>query len=462
MGALRFLALLLLCSGAAAEDRRAETCGDGRVHQVSYCAAVQLSPGASGVGSTTVNCIATTDTSDGTQHACVTTNNTELTCAQIETCSGGAAVNGNSSSTASTSRSVNITSLSESTNYYCQTCNESPELWYSNVGVSAQFTTSEASGEVYDLTLGGTRTPPAWVTSSFNQPTLPTTSSTSNVSSLPTVSSGVRYVIAPGTYSGNLTIANVTDVDIVATGVTVNGTLQIGSGSGPGVRVRVTGGTFNGSPAFDIDSAVGQCTDIVFDNVRLNTDGTSNSISGNFARVAFINSTLTKINSASAGDWNIFSSGSSSPTDLLIANTAFRTNDHQTFRLSGASIQTGVQRVVVVDSVFNGDGAGSNAFRMAAVNYAWVADIKAVRGSSFDGLGAYNMTGERWDTWGNGGSMFVPAAIGTGTISDSTRYRLDFTTSGALSVSGYTDGGGNVTADGTGDYPGDAGVGADH
>lgn len=122
-----------------------------------------------------------------------------------------------------------------------------------------------------------------------------------------------RVTIAPGTYTGDVTVLG-DDIDVIATGVTINGNLiigQDGTGARPS-RLRWTGGTVNGR----FEMAKG--TDFLVDNIHVvndfNSTGADNDWTGgrgdgvnpNRERFAFINSTIDWRNGSDMGDWAIF------------------------------------------------------------------------------------------------------------------------------------------------------------
>lgn len=139
---LALLVLALVSLAVQGATIQGEVCANSRVHAAGYCPADLSSPGSTSVADTSASCTAVSDADDGTQHVCVTTISTPLTGAAVESCSGGAAVAGsNAAVSTSGTQTVGVTGLSASTSYYCQSVNESPEGWYSDVVVSSQFTT---------------------------------------------------------------------------------------------------------------------------------------------------------------------------------------------------------------------------------------------------------------------------------------------------------------------------------
>lgn len=144
------LALLLFTGSAFAEDRQAQSCPNGRVTQLGFCAADLSAPAGAATGATTGTVGATSDETDGTRYACATSSATPLTCAQIQACSGGTAVNGDNAAETG-SNNIALTGLTEDAAHYGQSCNVSPETRVSDVVVSASFTPS-AGGFAYTPT----------------------------------------------------------------------------------------------------------------------------------------------------------------------------------------------------------------------------------------------------------------------------------------------------------------------
>lgn len=167
---------------------------------------------------------------------------------------------------------------------------------------------------------------------------------------------GNEITIPAGTYGSwpssacDLTI-NVSDVDVIATGVTINGDLRIGEG-GAGTRparIRWTGGTVNG--IFEIEKG----TDFLVDNLNsLNdqsvtgqhgnvwTGGAGDGTNPNRQRFAVINSTLDVHNADPGGGWTIFmgAPGSNPPpnqedshVDWFMGNVIIRNDPAQNFRV---------------------------------------------------------------------------------------------------------------------------------
>lgn len=100
--------------------------------------------------------------------------------------------------------------------------------------------TVPSTGDPYDLTAGGTRSPPI----SYSWPTQPyalTPVSASSVAAVNSAPSGSVVTLSPGTYSGNISLSN-SDVSVILTGCTINGNVAVTPGT---TRVRITGGRFN-------------------------------------------------------------------------------------------------------------------------------------------------------------------------------------------------------------------------
>lgn len=395
------VAALVWAASSGAATLQGEDCDNGRRHVAGFCAAVLSSATGTADGATAGNCGASSDESDGTRYACVTTSATPLTCDQIQSCSGGTAVAGASASETG-SNTLAVSGLTADQTVYCQTCNESPELWLSNVVVSSSFTPSApASGE------NATRLDPFFSdkTAPFtiNYPADPTTTSTISGSAVDSCSEiqsavqtdGAEVTISPGTYSCTVRV-DADDVDVIATGVTINGTLYVGGTSFPKpARMRWTGGTVNGT--FELEKG----DDILVDGLTANitngratpsnwTGGPGNGSDYNRERFAVINFSLLQSGAPSSGGWTVYSfapnSGARSDgighADWIMANVIINSNGAQNWRVGD------FVRGSFIDVYWNSDNLATNGTRWEGdIIDMWIEDSIGVGSTILPGAG---------------------------------------------------------------------------
>ena len=286
--AVRWIALaaLLLTLQAAAETRQAQTCGNGRTHQQSYCPAVLSSPTGTQTGATTGTVGATSDQTDGTRYACAASSATPLTCPQIQACSGGTAVAG-SSAAETGSNSIALTGLTTDAAHYGQSCNESPEDWDSNVVVSSSFTPTAPGSGLYDLTGIPTR----FETVEFADPPVTTSSATVNNQTELNANlvSGRQITVNAGSYSALTINSSLSDIDlIVSNSANFSGVLSIA-----GTRIRITGGNYQWSGAGYGSMIGGQAGHITLDNVVIEQGMDSQAFGADIPdHVTILNSTI--------------------------------------------------------------------------------------------------------------------------------------------------------------------------
>lgn len=167
--------------------------------------------------------------------------------------------------------------------------------------------------------------------------------------------SGTEVTITPGTYDfrgqGQTFSLAVDDLDVIATGVTINGTVSFGATGptpNPPSRIRLTGGTYNGE--FERQKV----NDLMIDNVNVLTDynvtgdgnewvgGAGDGSTPSANRIALINATMGLRNSPSEGEWIIYISRpfngpppdhASSNQHHFFGNCIFRSNPGQLFRI---------------------------------------------------------------------------------------------------------------------------------
>lgn len=141
------LALATLAAIALGDSvQQSENCADGTYHWIGFCAADLSSPTGAATGETTGDVGATSDESDGTRYACATSNSTELAASDVEACSGGATVSGNSAAEVGGAQTIGVSGLTTDSAHYGQSANKSPEGWWSNVVVSSSFTPTSGGG----------------------------------------------------------------------------------------------------------------------------------------------------------------------------------------------------------------------------------------------------------------------------------------------------------------------------
>lgn len=470
--------LLLAGASSFAATRQGEACGDSTIHQAGYCPAVVQAVACAQTGSSTGQCEGISDETDGTRYVCLTTNSTPLTGPQIVACSGGTAIAGFSEAESGTNI-TSLTGLASSTTHYGQIVNLSPEGWYSNVSVApASFTTASGgggggSGEPYDLTAGGTRTPPhayAW-------PTAPTISDTTTCTAVTSAAqfnacaddAGTRITLASN-ISGNITIA-ANDIDVIATGYTVFGQLSMPSASL--ARIRWTGGTIRAT-GIDAVRQVNTATDVLFNNVNILAlaSGTGNSNVAIYPgsttnRWAFINSTI-RISDDQPGAWGIFTLQGTTHSNWILANVEIDAGDAPG---PAAYRMQGITGVIVVDSAVNGNRYGSvTAHRFYNATNIWIADtihygfIHVNYSQVVGGTDVTNMVLENNDQYYDSPTLVAPASYaGTNTALGNTVHSSGGGAGGTPGMTGFTNLGGNtvVSWDGT-TMPDISSIGADH
>ena len=197
---------------------------------------------------------------------------------------------------------------------------------------------------------------------SYNWPAPPSTVSSQTVTTMSQLQSAVtvdgnRITIPDsfGAQSGNLTITG-SDIDItMSNGATINGRIQIGSGTNRASRIRWTGGNMTGGP-FNIDSA----DDLLIDDFHATTNGQENNWTGGggtgqgIRRLAVINSTI-EVTNETTNAWAIFVAPTPNE-DFIFANLKVISSG-QNNRLQN------VHRLIIVDTILNPDGRSVNSFR---------------------------------------------------------------------------------------------------
>jgi hypothetical protein len=179
--------------------------------------------------------------------------------------------------------------------------------------------------------------------------------------------SGVRIVVAAGTYQGNLNVTG-SDLDIVATGATIRGgVLSWGNyATARPARVRWTGGDLidGGMVLTPVDDLLVNGFNI--DNLAsVSPEGLHNltGISGmqpqGWNRQAWINSTIRLRGGSGSGGWAFYSSPMQRGNgNLILANVKVQTTGGQNNRFMG------ITNLIIVDSVFNPDGLSANGMRI--------------------------------------------------------------------------------------------------
>jgi hypothetical protein len=274
---------------------------------------------------------------------------------------------------------------------------------------------------------------------------------------------GWRITIG-ASFSGNIQIG-ANDIDVVmSNSLTISGRLTItGGSSGVGgtyvERIRWTGGNVGTLYAQRV-------RDLLLDDFYCvatpatatgsadinNTIGGGWDGSGNpaFARVAIINSWMDVNDPNTAGDqmrWALVTPSSYVNYDLIIANTKL-TSNQQNNRFQN------VTRMLIVDSVFNPNGASVNGMRMHyECTNVWVKDSWSRLLFKMDAAGsesvnsAINVLFDNYDRYYNDLNYALHGSkANTGEIRNSTFYGQQ-----ALSYAPLTNGGGNssVTWDGS-------------
>lgn len=300
----------------------------------------------------------------------------------------------------------------------------------------------------------------------YVEPSDPVTSSTIDVvsgsfASLQSAVStaGALVNVPAGVYTGNLDF-DASDVDVVmSSGATVVGNVTFGTGptgaAGRTERVRWTGGNQSGGFL-----TLNHFRDLMVDGVQFTTSGGSglNQMSGGsngtddgWQRVAFLNSFIDHQSTDGAGDWAWYTEGYSGATqsDLFLMNVRMLTDGGQCNRFQS------ITRFVCVDSSFNDDFGAANGFRTGPGGNGPCTDlyfdnVVVCEGWLMNYTGAQNvLRGEfnRVNRYHDGSFFNFADMVGsnTGTISNSGGYGSSGTPPGSLSVSPFTDGGGNTT-----------------
>lgn len=355
------------------------------------------------------------------------------------------------------------TGLNEQTTYYYRLRDVDDSQNVSDPGSSVSQTTAAIADNTnvsrISSILNG-RSP----TVSYSTPADPITTQTINVtagnfSSLSSAvnTQGARVVVPAGTYVGNLTFA-ASDVDVeFDPNAEVVGNFQIGGGGGAASRIsrlRITGGNQSGGQLSLFHS-----NDVMVDDFYFNTANGYNEMSGwsdgtddGWNRVAFINTTIDHLGTSASGGWAWFTGGLNSgpTTNLILMNFRMLTDGSQNNRFQS------VNTMIVVDASFNddfgsangmrtGDGGGGNGpcsdlwYDNVVVNEGWLMNYNGIQNVS---NGIFNRVYRYHD-----GSFFNFADMvgsNTGTISNSGGFGSTGTPPGSLSVSPFTDGGGNT------------------
>jgi hypothetical protein len=243
-------------------------------------------------------------------------------------------------------------------------------------------------------------------------------------------------------FSGNVSIT-ANDIDVVmSNSATITGNLTLGGGSFAN-RIRWTGGNISG-----LMQGV-RYADALFDNFQVTAEGNGaapidlNVPVSAVARVAFINTTFRVAGGSSSNGWALYFAGG---TDLIFANIAvFSIGQNNRFMASN--------RLLIVDSVFNPDGASGNGMRIHdASNNVWIKDCwsrglfkldatntgdtgPSVTNALFDNYDRYdNVTG--YALHGSGAAW---VNNNTGEVRNSSAYGATF------SAGHLTNGGGNTS-----------------
>lgn len=269
--------------------------------------------------------------------------------------------------------------------------------------------------------------------------------------------SGSRVYVPAGTYTGNLVFA-ASDVDVIFdSGAEVVGDFQIGGGGGAASRIsrlRITGGNQSGGQLSLFHS-----NDVMVDDFYFNTEDGYNEMSGwsdgtddGWSRVAFINTTIDHLGTSAAGGWAWFTSVGqvgATATDLFLMNLRMLTDGSQNNRFQS------IVRMIVVDSSFNDDFGSANGMRTGPGNNGpcedlWYDNVVVNEGWLMNYTGAQNVangTFNRVYRYHDGSFFNFADMVGsnTGTISNSAGFGSTGTPPGSLSVSPFTDGGGNTT-----------------
>lgn len=213
----------------------------------------------------------------------------------------------------------------------------------------AQSAAVVGASEPYDL--AGARTIPfaySWPT----EPTITAETSVSNSSELATAIAlgGRRITLNAGTYSGITINTNDTHL-IISTGVSVSAAggaaLTIG-----GNRVRITGdrgATMSGRWQITGDDV------FIEDQNMANSDGENVIIQGGAARVAILSSTMSSERFALQTYGGV--------SDIIVANSSITVSSQTPARLAK------VDRLLLVDNLFDASGAGSAHVFRSGENY---------------------------------------------------------------------------------------------
>jgi len=291
--------------------------------------------------------------------------------------------------------------------------------------------------EPYDLTNGGLRTVPF----AYSWPAPPVITRTVSVTTAAQFNAEAAIdgtlINITASFAGTKNVLG-SDIDIVVANNTIDltGDMAFGNQNTLVERVRWTGGNL-----FGTFRAV-NTNDILFNDFYAESNGTltvdlSQAAGRGFNRIAFINTTLRVINGSSASDWAIFMQQSAGSTDLIMANAKlFSTGQNNRFQ--------SVTNLILVDSVFNPDGASANGMRVhyestnVFVADSWSRNLfkldnsgpgdpgPSVLNATFDNYDRY------YDSWAFQGSF-----PNTGVVRNSTLF------GGTISVSPLADGGGN-------------------
>jgi hypothetical protein len=216
-------------------------------------------------------------------------------------------------------------------------------------------------------------------------------------------------------------------------------------------NIRWTGGDLSGT--LDLEAT----TDVLFDNLNLDTTDTSSAITvgpvnGACIRTAFINLTISSAGTSGFTGWGFFVRPDTSVggwptphhTDLIIANCDFSTVNYQ-----GARIMS-VERLVIVDSVCIDNGGGTGIRQHHGSNNVFMENVisenmQTTLVSGDPQPAVTNLTANNIHAYNTANQLFFLslAAANTGTITDSTLHFTGSPTSPIISP--YTDGSGNVS-----------------
>jgi hypothetical protein len=303
---------------------------------------------------------------------------------------------------------------------------------------------------------------------SYNTPADPSVSDDINVTAgnatslQNAIATANRRVLVPaGTYNTiSLTgSAWANNVDLVLDNAAVINcnTVDFGNRS----AIRITGGRFNVTQF----NAGGSTSDILLQNVRIETDSSASGANGNnwlgaHARIAFLNTTINVVDDTT-GVWGLFTLGTSACSDWFILGcriastfTAFRLQNITRVVLTDTAIQAGNEggtgiRFTTATDVFWRDVINRNGIHLNHSNVTGVtpdiANLRAYR------LRKYSDQSFMWTASGSSGELY-----------NSEFFTIGGTDGASPSISPFT-GMGNVVRPWDGStMPSLAAYGADH